>query len=528
MPSATTTDEPGDSLPVQSQSSESTLRAAVEQINLGNVNSEKFDLSLQTINLALEGRNANEIAAFQSTHNVAPGIFLGLLPYVSEDEDSVRTVSRIVEKLLAPLSFADVRDGYGMVILEGLGHPSGHVRNLAIEALEKAPREDGGLEALSDFLVPLLECLNFPDVAVAQRVEALTCKIARSQQGLDLLLGADGVSVLAGLAESSEVVRFRVYQLAIRVSEVSPMARTACQKSELLRALGDELYDNTDVLARLNVVQVFTTLAETDAGFSFLEDMEVVAQLAALLRTPADDIDDVLLAGAVIKFFGQIAATRPSDFIASCRKHNLLGLLHIQLTGDRPDLREAVVIAIGNIGATPAGLALLDAEKTLLASFLDLARPSTGDLKVAIMQSASCLIGVVHTSEYPGLSDVSHRVFVETAGPTGSVQNLLRYAKGAFLEPRIAACAMLKASAMHAWGLHEVNVNYDLVVFLMDRMSESDAIVKEWKFSIVQQYLAHPQSATLLEENILTRFRNYVREGPFHREIAPVVAFASG
>lgn len=77
--------------------------------------------------------------------------------------------------------------------------------------------------------------------------------------------------------------------------------------------------------------------------------------------------------------------------------------------------QEAVVRAIGNIGATSRGLSALNDQKTLLNDFLDQGRSSTGDMKITAMQSASCLIGVRSTVEFD-TSDIAQRVFLEIAG----------------------------------------------------------------------------------------------------------------
>ncbi|KAJ3156824.1 26S proteasome non-ATPase regulatory subunit 5 [Geranomyces michiganensis] len=491
-------------------SSSAAIQSAVETLLSAHgdgVSRDKFASALHNVNLALEGRSPSDVAVFQTQYGVTPATFLAFLPTPeqsnTDDETDVvvRTLTRILEKLLAPMSFARIADtqhGFGMVIHQGLVHPNPHVQDLALFALEKATPEE---LVSSQFFLPLLDCLSSQSTAVGQRVSALLCKTAQTHAGLDALFSADAVSILTAQVDESQTNRFRVYDVAISVSNISPRHLRAVQDSALLATLVADLEDRADVLRRLNVVQVFHTLAGTEAGFQFLEQTDILARLVAIMAAEAvDEIDDVLVISAVIKFFSYIAGNT-----------------------------ESVVIALGSIGSTSSGLAALSAHPTLLPSFLALSRTASGDLKLRTLESASCLIAAGATTST--LSDVSRSIYDATAGRGV----LLRYARGAFLEPKIAALAVMKAAAApgHAWGARELLAARDdggaheLVAWLLDRRAEMDTTVVEGKFVVVRQLAARPDAAEVFGNEALARLQQYVREGPFWKEAAPMVAFQS-
>ncbi|KAJ3157980.1 26S proteasome non-ATPase regulatory subunit 5 [Geranomyces variabilis] len=517
--------------------SSAAIQSAIETLlsaNRESVSRDKFASALQNVNLALEGRSPSDVAAFQTQYGVSPATFLAFLPTpeqsisAADDETDVvvRTLTRILEKLLEPMPFtriADSQHGFGMVIHQGLVHPNHHVQDLALFALEKAEPEE---LVASQFFLPLVECLSSRSTAVGLRVSALLCKTAHTDAGLDALFSADVVSVLTAQVDESQTNRFRVYDLAISVSNISPRHLRAVQDSSLLATLLADLEDRADVLRRLNVVQVFQTLAGTEAGFQFLEQTEILARLVAIMTAEAvDEIDDVLVVSAVIKFFSYVAGNTPSTFLAACTRHGILDALATQLESERGDLRESVVIALSSIGATSSGLTVLAAHPTLLPAFLTLARGASGDLKLRTLETASCLIaaGSAAGSAVSALSDISRSIYEATAGRGV----LLRYARGAYLEPKIAALAVMRAEAGHAWGAREIAADGELVSWLVDRRAEMDTMVVEGKFVVVRELAARPDAAEVLGEGTLARFARYVREGPHWREAAPMVAFQS-
>ncbi|KAJ3179590.1 hypothetical protein HDU87_002796 [Geranomyces variabilis] len=495
-----------------------------------SISRDKFASALQNVNWALEGRSPADVDAFQTQYGVSPATFLAFLPTpeqstrAADDETDVvvRTLTRILEKLLMPMPFARIADtqhGFGMVIHQGLVHPNPHVQDLALFALEKAEPEE---LISSQFFLPLVECLSSKSTAVGVRVSALLCKTAQTDAGLDALFSADTVSILTAQVDESQTNRFRVYDLAISVSNISPRHLRVVQESSLLATLLADLEDRADVLRRLNVVQVFQTLAGTEAGFQFLEQTDILARLVAIMAAEAvDEIDDVLVVSAVIKFFSYVGGNTPSTFLAACTRHGILDALATQLESERGDLKESVVIALGSIGSTSSGLAALSAHPTLVPSFLTLARAASGDLKLRTLETASCLIAA-GAGDSP-LSDISRSVYDATAGRGV----LLRYARGAFLEPKIAALAVMRAGAGHAWGAREIAADGELVSWLVDRRAEMDTTVVEGKFVVVRELAARPDAADVLGAGTLAQFARYVREGPRWREAAPMVAFQS-
>ncbi|KAI8825945.1 26S proteasome non-ATPase regulatory subunit 5 [Fimicolochytrium jonesii] len=498
---------------------------------------ESLSAALQTIHLALEGRNARDVTAFMQTYDVTPAPFVALLGRATT-EDAVGMVARIVERLLVPLTFGEVVRDYQPLVLQGLSSPSGSARKLALAALEKAAGDPKDVDALvhSEFFAPLLECIAFPDVDVALRVQALIFELALTPPGLASLTDPSTVALLTRLTHhTTETTKFRVYDLCVRIASTSPQALDACLRAGVLKDLLEELQVEGDVLGRLNVVQVFTRFLDTDPGVTFMGNTPVLSQLASLLDGEMEEIDDVLVGCAVVKFFAEMAAKRPSEFLTFATSHPLLATLTRHLTPSSPTqtaLPLATLTLLANLGATPAGLLHLHREHAFLDHYLALAPPATGELKLAVLQAASCLVGCTPPPDADAgvLTDLTHAIFLRVLAaspeaPPPHLARLLPYARSAFVDQRVAACALFAAAAAHAWGVTEANADAEFVRWLLERQGEAETVVKEWKYAIIKRLNTHPLAGQLLAPDLRARFGTYIAQGPFYRAVEPVVAF---
>jgi len=71
--------------------------------------------------------------------------------------------------------------------------------------------------------------------------------------------------------------------------------------------------------------------------------------------------------------------------------------------------------------------------------------------------------------------------------------------------------------------------NHDIfagfIELLLNRDSAREKEPKELKYELIRNISSHPLTEKLVSENLRTRMKNYVREGPFYVEVQPEVAF---
>jgi len=191
------------------------------------------------------------------------------------------------------------------------------------------------------------------------------------------------------------------------------------------------------------------------------------------------------------------------------------------------DLKITTINIIGVIGSNPRGLKLLNASVTpsILGNFMDLCHHSVGDVKIACLQTISCLFGVSEKPT-PELSDITHQIYLQIGG-TPPLSTLISNTKQTLEELRIASFAIMQKMALHPWGQTELANSKEFIDYILNRTTETTKLGKEWKFTIVQTLVKAHNAENIIPPNIFDRLTRYLREGPFYVRTEAAVAFES-
>jgi 26S proteasome non-ATPase regulatory subunit 5 len=101
-------------------------------------------------------------------------------------------------------------------------------------------------------------------------------------------LGRSFLLDLQGLAESSDINRFRVYDLVVRLTKGSETAfQFVCASGFINRLIGE--LESKDVLLKLNCLELLQALTETCRGMELVDSADVLKKLHALLSSTNDD-----------------------------------------------------------------------------------------------------------------------------------------------------------------------------------------------------------------------------------------------
>ncbi|CAG8617883.1 13141_t:CDS:10 [Dentiscutata erythropus] len=485
--------------------------------------------------------HADLINALELMNLSLDGLKLFLQPYQFPEffalfgtyEDAVTSAAcKVLNKLLQPMSYVDINSsGLQEYLILGLQHEFPEVRILTLNQIEKCQYSEEAIQDLvkSPLFPVMLECLGSDDIPTSTRIlEILVKIITASSYSLQAFFDPESIAVLDKLSKGDGVVKFRVFDLIARISLSSPEAFQLCESSGSLEAITSELKSD-DLLIKLNAIETLSKIIQSQIGYSFFEKAGILQFLIDILSKDDDlDITLVLVKCAVLKFFGKLCEVEEIEFSEVEGKFKILRQIDAHLLSDNMDLKITSIHIIGVIGHKERGLKLLysSASPNLLGDFMDLYHSSSSDVKLACLQTISCLLGV---SERPTqeLSDISEQIYRQMGGNPTPIMSLVSNVKHGIEELRMCSFAILQKVALHPWGKTEMTNSHEFIDYIIDRSTESTYKGKEWKFAIIQTLYESPDAETLIAPNILEKFRQYLHEGPFYVKSKTAVALGN-
>ncbi|XP_075948013.1 26S proteasome non-ATPase regulatory subunit 5-like [Anarhichas minor] len=105
---------------------------------------------------------------------------------------------------------------------------------------------------------------------------------------------------------TSDVVRYRIYELVVEISSVSPISLGYCAKSGFISQLIGELTGG-DVLIRATAIEMVTTLAQSQHGRQYLAQQGIMDKFSNMIRGAETDPFSSLYLPGLVKFFGNLA-----------------------------------------------------------------------------------------------------------------------------------------------------------------------------------------------------------------------------
>ncbi|KAJ3342606.1 26S proteasome non-ATPase regulatory subunit 5, partial [Kappamyces sp. JEL0680] len=314
-------------------------------------------------------------------------------------------------------------------------------------------------------------------------------KIAKNAAPLDRYLNwlYDHLSALF----CDERLAIRAYDLVAEIATAAPGYLDACQRASLLDFVQNfSPLDDTDILETLALIQLFSQLVEKQAGCDLLAQTFVFPKLAALL-IPVPTTDAFVLY-ACIKFWGMLGyhqATLLKELNAELAVFESLTSIFADDETSR-DTKEAILIAVGNVGSTGKGLKLLHEQHYLLTETMNFLPHASGSIKPSALRTLSCLLSNGRTDHI--VDAISLSIFNSFASdPLGK---LLSLSKSSVEDVAIAALSTMQGVVAFAWGLEALSSSVACIDFLLERRGETPNIIKEWKYAIVQAVFLDPRS----------------------------------
>ena len=267
------------------------LSAMLQDLQSG----ENVVSTLQSLNSLLEATPSSadvlEIASFISLRL--------LFNYLSTtDEDQIQACCPVLDKIFSKMPVADMCQ-YEQYFELGLQHTSEDVRKMTLRILRKnsSHEELQAMIVAPTMLHLITQVLGDSSLECATLAAEIFLQVVRNPQELDVKRRQAFLVDLEGLLSMSDIVRYRVYELAVKMALGSGDAFKFVQSSGLLQRLVKEL-DLDDVLVKMNCIELLATLMESSEGVQFLESEQVIRRLhAQLLSAQQDPFGSLIIPG---------------------------------------------------------------------------------------------------------------------------------------------------------------------------------------------------------------------------------------
>ncbi|XP_037081121.1 26S proteasome non-ATPase regulatory subunit 5-like, partial [Pollicipes pollicipes] len=315
----------------------------------------------------------------------------------SSSKEQVETCSDVLGKLLvaSPASVNIMR--YPTELDRALSHPMEAVKLLVLKQVSRCVADDSALRNLklhSGLLKNVISCIGCREASVGSAaIRVVTALACSSQQAVLLVFSPPLLDQLRQTMASSDVVRYRGYEVAVSVSCVSRENMKLLTDVGLLPELVQEVFGR-DVLVQLNALELLTTLARADHGFEHLEAEGVTQRLEKLLTVPEDaSMHDYILPG-VMKFFGQVGHDRP-EHVLSRYPSFAANLLSMAAEPDHTR-RLSALDTLACLGMTVAGKLALGRQGTAMtecvAEIGRLAQNAPSELRIRALETIEQLL----------------------------------------------------------------------------------------------------------------------------------------
>ncbi|XP_049751399.1 26S proteasome non-ATPase regulatory subunit 5 [Elephas maximus indicus] len=425
----------------------------------------------------------------------------------------------ILERLLQAVEPVQVAQNLQIDLQRGLTHPDDSVKILTLSQVGRiVENTDAVAEILnnSELLKQIIYCIGGENLSVAKAAIKSLSRISLTQAGLEALFESNLLDDLKSVMKTSDVVRYRVYELIVEISSVSPESLNYCTTSGLVTQLLREL-TGEDVLVRATCIEMVTSLAYTHHGRQYLAQEGVIEQISNIIvGADSDPFSSFYLPGFV-KFFGNLAAMDSPQQI--CERYPVFVEKVFEMTESQdPTMIGVAVDTIGILGSNVEGKQVLQKTGTrfehLLMRIGHQAKNASTELKIRCLDAISSLLYLSPEQQTDDLLRMTESWFSSLS------RNPLELFRGIsnqpFPELHCAALKVFTAIANQPWAQKLMFHSPGFVEYVVDRSVEHDKASKDAKYELVKALANSKTIAEIFGNPNYLRLRTYLSEGPYY------------
>ncbi|KAM6941140.1 26S proteasome non-ATPase regulatory subunit 5 [Lycodopsis pacificus] len=445
----------------------------------------------------------------------------------SNEREQVELCVEILERILLALSPVSLAQNYRVELQEGLTHANETVKVLAVTQIGRmVEHPDAATEILNnyDILGAVINCIGEENMAVAKQAIKSLSKLSHSKPGLDMLFQSDLLKVMKDVMATNDVVRYRIYELVVEISSVSPISLGYCAKSGFISQLIGELTGG-DVLIRATAIEMVTTLAQSQHGRQYLAQQGIMDKFSNMIRGAETDPFSSLYLPGLVKFFGNLAIMDSPQQVCETYPAFQNKVFELALDPDAAMIGVALD-TLGLLGTTVEGKQVLQKAgerfKTVLTRMSQLASAGATELRVRSLDAISQLLTLQPEEQTEDLLALTESWFhLLSNQPMEMIRNI---STQPFPELHCGALQIFTAIATQLWGQKLMISTPSFMEFVLDRSMGLTKDAKDAKFELVGSLVGSSTAADVLGSQYYIRLKTYLREGPYYVTAVATVA----
>uniref|UniRef100_A0A8C8H4T2 26S proteasome non-ATPase regulatory subunit 5 n=1 Tax=Oncorhynchus tshawytscha TaxID=74940 RepID=A0A8C8H4T2_ONCTS len=390
----------------------------------------------------------------------------------TNDREKIELCVDILGRILLALSPVHLAQNCRVELQAGLKHPDDTVKILALTQIGRMVLNHEAVTEIQnnqDILREVIHCIKGEKMTVAKEAIRALAKLSHSKAGLDALFRSDLLKDLKDVMATSDIVRYRVYELIVDISSVSPVSLGYCANSSFISQLLGELTGD-DVLVRATAIEMVTTLSHSQHGRQYLAQQGIMDKISNMITGAKSDPFSSFYLPGLVKFFGNLAIMDSPQHV--CETYPAFQNKVFEMAIDPDPVMTGVALdTLGVLGSTVEGKQVLQktGEKfnAVLKRMSKLASGGATELRVRCLEAISLLI-------------------------------------------------TLQAIAPQPWGQRLMIGTPGFMEFIVDRSTGPTKEAKDAKFELVGALVSSSTAADILGSQHYLRLRSYLREGAYY------------
>nr|XP_057915556.1 26S proteasome non-ATPase regulatory subunit 5 [Doryrhamphus excisus] len=470
---------------------------------------------LQCLKTALLSIPVSSLTEFISGHRF--DVIFSLLN--SNERDQVELCVDILERILMACSPFYVAQNYMAELQAGLTHPSSTVKILALTQVGRMVEHPDAVTQIlnSQHILPsVIHCIAEENMTVAKQAIQSLSKLSHSKPGLDKLFQSDLLDVLKDVMARSDIIRYRIYELVVGISSMSPISLGYCANSGIMSQLLGELTGD-DVLIRATAIEMVTSIAHSQHGRQYLAQQGIMDKISNMIKGAETDPFFSLYLPGLVKFFGNLAIMDSPQQV--CETYPVFQNKVFEMAlDDDPVMVGVAVDTLGLLGSTVEGKQVLqktgDKFKSVLLSISQLATSAATELRVRSLEAISQLLTLQPEQQTEDLLALTESWFrLLSKQPIEMIRNI---STQPFPELHCGALRVFTAIATQPWGQRLMVATPGFMEFVLDRSTGQSKEAKDAKFELVGSLVTSSTAAEILGTQNYISLKAYLKEGPYY------------
>ncbi|XP_067106810.1 26S proteasome non-ATPase regulatory subunit 5 [Osmerus mordax] len=437
----------------------------------------------------------------------------------TNDSVQIELCVDILGRVLQALSPVHLVQNCRDELKSGLTHSDDSVKILALTQIRRIVKHPEAVtEVLNnhDLLRGVIHCIEAEKISVGKEAIKALKPLSESKPGLDALFRSDLFKELKDVMATSDIVRYRIYELVVDLSSVSAISLGYCANSGFLSQLLGELTGD-DVLVRATAIEMATSLAHSQHGRQYLAQQGIMDKISnMIIGADSDPFSSFYLPG-LVKFFGNLAIMDSPQQVCESYPAFQNKVFEMALDPD-PVMTGVALDTLGVLGSTVEGKQVLgktgEKFKSVLLRMSQLASSGATELRVRCLEAISTLLTLQTEQQTEDLLLLTESWFrLLSDQPIDMIRNI---STQPFPELHCGALRIFTAIAHQPWGQKMMLSSPGFMEYVVDRAAGPTKEAKDAKFELVGALVGSSTAATILGSQHYLRLKTYLREGPYY------------